>query len=1355
MAKSSTRRVTIYINGKEVEASVKQIRAEMNRLINEQNRMVIGSDEYIAHAKKIRELREYLKEHARNIGSAASAWSEMYNKFLQFGAGIGGFVQIFNTFDSITSTLKQVATDLAAMDDVYSDVMKTTNLTREEVDELNESFKKLDTRTSREQLNNLAYIAGKLGISSQELVQQFVEAADIINVSMGDVLGDDATLAVGKMVDVYKKSTDILKDKSLKEQLLSLGSAVNELGKVSTANEQYMVNFTGRLGGIAVQAGLTADQILGYASALDQDMQKVEMSATAFQKLIQKVISKPAEFARIAGMEVKDFTNLIETDMNQALKKVLAGFSGAGGFDKLLPVFQDLGLDGARAAAAISSMANSLDKVETAQSVANRAMTEGISCYEEFSIKNNNMQANLEKARKKFQDTRLELGQQLYPILLKLTKAGTFGIKALAQLVKYCQQHTIAVRAIIAPMVLYLARLTAANAAQLFSNLQKQRAIILENTLRGITLQLAAAKAQLAGNTTRAAAAMKLLNQTTNKIPLVAIATAITTIAVALTGWIRKNYEFKKSTDHYAQHLKILEETSKEYERQSRTVTDLVNIVRNENISNEERLKAIRKLKDIMPDYNAELTEEGRLINENTGAISNYLKILNLQIEAKITKQKLEEAQNRLSEWDGKHKGKLDKEAKAEKERIRKMAESYEAEWYKVGKKLQGYWASLVSHNNYSNQESWVAVLQKQRGALVGEVEALEADYNEKLQEIAEAGGSPTDVVTEETEPTCTGDYRTCSCPDCTEKRNRANAAVQASEAEKKAWERFSQEMARLREEDRQGKMDDLEKEKAQIAAKFQEQIDTAKSFEKTRGRQAVAAEEELARLRDSAIERADAAYRKKQMAKIEESSAKLNEKAAEIQARLGTSLSDKYAKELQSVQQSWKATMKEIDENIKFYQSKEGETYDPIKGTGLSEEEVKLLNGLLEKKKQAVALEVQEELEIVGRAEAEISDTLLSETEKRISDVKKEYQEKIAIAQTAIAKLKALGEEENKDRIKQLEEQIDALKSKMDKEVADIEKQGRHKTATGIGRLLQIDWKNFKKDWEKNLSEIADVIQEFANTATQIFDSINQIQKNRETAMLNQYKKNYDERKKKLDWQLEQGIISQEYYDAQTQKMDEERDAKEKELELEQFHREKKAALAEAIISGIVAAVKSFENGGGFPWGLISMALSLAATGVQVAAIASQPEPFAKGGYIDNEKHILAGEEGREWIASNKLLSNPETAPVIEALQLYQQGDKSAFRSLDLAVPDSRTLSQAAETISRNIAPGFAEKQVTTENNASRRENGTLEKMLEEISALRSYMSDPRNRQAVISRELQTEFEQQEDFLRNAASLK
>jgi len=87
MAKSSTRRINIYINGKEVEATVKSIRSEMNKLINEQNRMVVGSDQYIAHAKKIQTLRGYLQEHSQNIGAVANSWDTMQRKMMLFGAG--------------------------------------------------------------------------------------------------------------------------------------------------------------------------------------------------------------------------------------------------------------------------------------------------------------------------------------------------------------------------------------------------------------------------------------------------------------------------------------------------------------------------------------------------------------------------------------------------------------------------------------------------------------------------------------------------------------------------------------------------------------------------------------------------------------------------------------------------------------------------------------------------------------------------------------------------------------------------------------------------------------------------------------------------------------------------------------------------------------------------------------------------------------------------------------------------------------------------------------------------------------------------------------------------------------------
>ena len=1325
MAKSSTRRVTIYINGKEVEASVKQIRAEMNKLVNEQNRMVIGSDEYIAHAKKIRELRQYLKEHAQNIGSAASAWSEMYNKVLQFGTGIGGLTQILSSLDNVTSTLKQVATDLAAMDDVYSDVIKTTGLTREQVEELNESFKNLDTRTSREQLNNLAYIAGKLGISSKELVQQFVEAADIINVSMGDVLGDDATLAIGKMVDVYKKSTDMLKDKSLKEQLLSLGSAVNELGKTSTANEQYMVNFTGRLGGVAVQAGLAADQILGFASALDQDMQKVEMSATAFQKLIQKVISKPAEFAKIAGMELGKFKQLIETDMNEALKKVLKGFSGAGGFDKLLPIFQDLGLDGARAAAAISSMANSLDKVEAAQQVANRAMLEGVSCYEEFSVKNNNMQASLEKARKKFQDTRLELGQKLYPILLKLTKTSTAGIKAISSATTWISKNKGVVLAIIAPLTLYIAKVTLLKTRLLLLTAAEKAGVVIKAAYKTAVYAVAAAQAKMAGNTERAAAAVRKMNASTNAVPWVALATAIVAAGTAI-------YKLATRTTAAQKAMKDFHERTAEQKAEAdRLFGALRELRKGTDEYNKVQKKIIENYPTILQD---QLDEKGNILDIEQ-AYNKVITAMKRKIALDIQQEQITEVMKKEMDRLGTSLKHLSPEIGGKAVELAEGGMNAEG----IIRNLNRY--LLKDRKLNDKEEFWIRNVTKI-------VQEEQAKIEKVKQNLAPWIGDQLDAVIADIEGETSGDG------------GGGTGGETAEEVSKKKlteWENLQKEVKKLFQKDELIGLDKVAADKEKIRQEYGDLVERIEAFTNSKGQAAKDLADEVRKYMANAIEEIDRAARAEQMKKVTQQYDKLCEQFQTIKEKLNQSLTDTYSTELLQVERKWRSTISEIDKSIAYYESKAKEEYNPETGAGLNEDELKLLEDLQEQKRQAVALEAQEELSIVQRAEADITEALMTETEKRIAAVKKEYQAKISAAQSAIAKLKALGEEENKDRIRQLEEQIKALKQKMDEETAAIEKSaGKGKATTGIGKLLDIDWKNFKKDWEKNLSDIADVIQDFANTAMQLFESINQLQSNKEKAALNEYKKGYDERKKKLDWQLEQGIISQEYYNAQVEQLDKERDAKEKQLEIEQFRREKKAAIAEAIISGIVAAVKSFENGGGFPWGLISMALSLAATGVQVAAIASQPEPYAKGGYIEREKNIVAGERGREWIASNELVTDPETKPVIEALEEYRKGNKAPLRELEMAVPDSRSVSLAATAISRTFAPERTERAVTSNHyHTAQADDGTMGRMLEELTALRQYMSDPKNRQAVISRELQLEFEQQESFLRRAASLK
>ena len=62
MAKDISRKVTIYIKGKEVENNIKSIQAAVRKLENEQKLLTIGSDEYNKKVAKIQELKKILKE---------------------------------------------------------------------------------------------------------------------------------------------------------------------------------------------------------------------------------------------------------------------------------------------------------------------------------------------------------------------------------------------------------------------------------------------------------------------------------------------------------------------------------------------------------------------------------------------------------------------------------------------------------------------------------------------------------------------------------------------------------------------------------------------------------------------------------------------------------------------------------------------------------------------------------------------------------------------------------------------------------------------------------------------------------------------------------------------------------------------------------------------------------------------------------------------------------------------------------------------------------------------------------------------------------------------------------------------
>ena len=66
----------------------------MARLVNEQARMNIGSDEYIRHAQGIRQLRGMIAEHNRQISAVSQSWirpgSEMSLQVLFHDSGGNG-----------------------------------------------------------------------------------------------------------------------------------------------------------------------------------------------------------------------------------------------------------------------------------------------------------------------------------------------------------------------------------------------------------------------------------------------------------------------------------------------------------------------------------------------------------------------------------------------------------------------------------------------------------------------------------------------------------------------------------------------------------------------------------------------------------------------------------------------------------------------------------------------------------------------------------------------------------------------------------------------------------------------------------------------------------------------------------------------------------------------------------------------------------------------------------------------------------------------------------------------------------------------------------------------------------------
>ena len=630
--------------GKLNSASVRDIEYSIKVLNEELRNTERTGDDVEKLTEKLKQLNAELKK-VQDMQKPEGKKDNIFARGMTFlNKNWGAITQTLAAYSGLRDVVHGSVEAFAEMDQEMNNVRKYTGQTIEEVQALNDKFKEMDTRTPREQLNQLAGSAGRLGITGEQAIMDFVYAADQINIALGDDLGKGAVDKIGKLTMAFGEDDRM----GLRDAMLSTGSAVNELAQNSAAQAGYLVDFAARLSGVGVQAGLTQAQILGLGAAMDENMQRDEMAATALSQIITKMTTDSETFARIAGKNVEEFSNLVRTDMNSALMQFFESMNKKGGFAELAPLFEQMGLDGTRAIGVLSTLASKIDDVRKHQELATKAYQEHTSVEAEAAIQNDTYQAKLEKARKAFSDLRIELGEKLLPVASVAISTTSMLVRALSAIIDFIIKYKGVIVTLTASILAYVA---AVKLQWLWSQRYVVQAKIKTVWMAIEDKWLAASILKhrvLKGEITAAAAAQQFFNNVLKMNPY--------GLAIAgLTALIGMYIRYATSTDSAEKAQRRLKEIEEEANRNRPKEIDeiarLKKTIEDANVSIDNRREAIRELQKIVPEYHASLTNEGKLIGHNTELLNVYTQQLKNSARIQAAASKLPQAEEDRDKW--------------------------------------------------------------------------------------------------------------------------------------------------------------------------------------------------------------------------------------------------------------------------------------------------------------------------------------------------------------------------------------------------------------------------------------------------------------------------------------------------------------------------------------------------------------------------------------------------------------------------------------------------------------------------------------------------------------------------------
>lgn len=655
-SKSEKRGIYLYIDGKEIVNDVNHIEKECRQLTQQLKTMTMGSEEYNRTMAKIQHLQGILKQHRQEIKGvtaetkkATISVGSMVDWFNRFG---GVILSVIGFLTGFTLALRAIRDERNKLEESQAGLKALTGLDDENIAWLTEQAKTLSTTMTKE------------GLRVRQSAAEILDAFMLVGSAKPELLGDKEALKA--VTEEAMKLQAAAKDITLNEAVDSLTLSLNQYGAAADQAGRFTnVLAAGSQAGSANIAS-QAKAIRNAGTAAASANVPIEQTVALIETLAYRGIKD-----EVAGTGLKKFFLVLQTGADETNPKIV-------GLDKALENLKNKNMD----AGAIKKMFGEEGYNTASVILQNTEMVKDFTAavtgtnvaYEQAAINSDTAQAKLEQARNKMKLAAIDLGEKLNPALAISTNMLSYVIKILPGLIDWIQKWGGTIVTLLVPLATYYATLrlialhhTSYNkimrAGIIVKAAYRMATIALNDALAGdykaitrlilqmrthniitrtVTAGTLVLRAGMEALTLRFSAATKAIRAAWAVLglnPIAAITTAIAAAAIVsykLTQRTKAYYDLNKVNE------KITEKSNNEYERQSSLIDQLTIKIHNNNLSNSERKKAIEKLQAIIPDYNAKIDKEGKIINENTEALDRYNAMLASNIELKEVADELD-----------------------------------------------------------------------------------------------------------------------------------------------------------------------------------------------------------------------------------------------------------------------------------------------------------------------------------------------------------------------------------------------------------------------------------------------------------------------------------------------------------------------------------------------------------------------------------------------------------------------------------------------------------------------------------------------------------------------------------------